>query len=229
MTNIFIRSPKCGGTSLIKIIEHLEASPQEYKRFKGKYWINKGHIFTNLKHFKRFQNTDSLKVHSICRNPWERAVSAYFHSLRNCKQKIPTFKDFVEMDWKDMERKTRIHAMPLMDIYKEQGDSLNKIDVMYDFIANSNSQDLKNVINNIFTDFELGYFDSTKYNNMETAKYNSGKHEDYRYYFDENILKTFNEKYHSDTTILAKHMGYSFENYINEDFNYINKKSLPIV
>jgi len=152
---VFIHIPKCAGMS----VEHLLGA--NLQKFHKKSW--------QLKHGgpkapcnkKFFQNPEYFKF-TIVRNPWDRAVSAFFHDVKMCKTNpsvrrlkarslfkkygIEGFNEFIKII--NIKKLSRQHSH-----YRRQTPFL---DAKYDYICRFENinKDIKFVCDKLGIDFK---------------------------------------------------------------------------
>ena len=98
---LWIRTPKCGGTSLINTLE--SEGVLERKISTSPFsWVPGGtHLAKYQRKYSQFFN--KAWKFAIVRNPWDRAVSSYFHLIAVKKMpKHVSFEDFLRMSWLQM-------------------------------------------------------------------------------------------------------------------------------
>jgi hypothetical protein len=91
---LFLHIPRTAGTSIASWIRDRDVSYIDYKEYDS----NNGHLGLGL---LKSQLSMPYKSFTVVRNPWDRLVSAYFHTIflqdthESYKFSISTFEDFI--------------------------------------------------------------------------------------------------------------------------------------
>jgi len=194
INSIFVKTPKCAGTSLMNVFVATNIEIIKFGRIEHKRSINP-YFFDN-----------SFKF-AFVRNPYDRIVSAYYHCVRH-KWFSGSFKKMVTTPLKDLHPKTTQHIQPLVLHL-----SLNKIEYRknnYEFPPNQEdlNVDYLNFIGkfeNLQQDFNIlcGIIGIPQ---QKLPHKNTTKHKHYSEYYDNETRKVVSKNYAKDIELF----GYNF-------------------
>jgi hypothetical protein len=200
---IYIRSSKCAGASIKSALRSNSYCSYTFnKHYYSRYKIlnNGNHLFLytilhgRVKYFqKHFDDifSNSWKF-AVVRNPWDRAVSSYFYCKRyNEIAPQVSFKEFLEIDFADMNPFVFVHSQPIFDILAGQ-DGCDYLDFIGRF--ENLQRDLDYICSKI----------GTGKSNLPHRHRTS--HKKYWEYYDEESIEIAAEKYQKD----IEYFGYKF-------------------
>jgi hypothetical protein len=193
---IFVHIPKCGGTSIEKIIwpePRLESDL--WMGFKSKYH-NKyqtgglQHLFANQ--IRQEVGEQVFKTYfkfSIVRNPWEKTISQYFYMKNR-----PDLREWIGMEENSsfetyldlIRKKAHVQWEPQYKfIYDQNGD------LLIDFIGRLENfdKDASSIINRIGIKAEIPHSNATK-------------HKHYTEYYNQETIEIVNDMYSNDISLL---------------------------
>ena len=200
---IFVKTTKVAGTSVEIFFQQISFSKKEQVRHGQPEIINeegivgrRGHekrlgkqpIWTahcKLKDIKKKLNNDKLFNEyfkfSVARNPWDRAVSAYYHFF----SEIP-FEEYV-MNTSKVPKITSYFGGYIDDVYFIRFENLK--------------EDVEYVCKKLGLDYDINNFGTYKTEHREHSK-----HKHYTEYYDDETRQIVAEKYSKD----IEYFGYEF-------------------
>ena len=201
MKTIWIRNPKCAGTSIYRLFLSKEVITESFCEKSNHHIIKEGKVkqFQD-KHIELF---NKAWKYAIVRNPWDRIISTFFYAKKKEKQWINeqmTFKQYLRIPFEDMKKMTPIfngisrlvlHSRPLYDHMANKTGSCDYLNFIGRF------ENLENDFDIICKKLEVK--GSLKHRNK-------GNHEHYTKYYDEESRTLVANKYADD----IKHFNYSF-------------------
>ena len=192
---IWVKTPKCAGTSLLKIIKGTSIQI-----------VRRGAVArTKAKEPETFD--DAYKF-AFVRNPFDRIISSYFHCLRRRWIK-GGFKNFVKTPFEELAPEPCLHTQPLTAHLSAHEKS--KLDSEpFSFRGyNEDPQlgylDFIGRFENLQEDFNT-ICDNSGIPRQKLPHKNKGKHKHYTEYYDEEIKQLVAEKYKKD----IEAFGYEF-------------------
>ncbi len=207
---IWIRTPKCAGSSLKRIIRGNNIRTVNVPHEKICV-IEGGEISKFKKEYPEFF-ADAWKF-AMVRNPWDRAVSGYFFAKkRKLLEREISFKDYIKMSWQEMRnlkqkrsywKKFRIpigflekgavyhHSRPLSVHLADENGKIDYINKIYKF------EQLQECLK------EICDMTNIKINFMHK---NATNHKHYTEYYDDESKEIVAEKFRNDIVLF----GYTF-------------------
>lgn len=184
---IWIKTPKCAGTSVIQAISDLDLPISVVK------W---GLVseFVRRESESLFRNAHKF---AIVRNPFDRLVSSYHFCLKNgWLNNGMSFREFANMPWKDIENgpypmgpvimvnQVFQHTRPLVE---HLSHDLERYDYVDEYIHFEN---LESELNQLLNRFSLPPVDLPNLNSTTRRKYQD--------YYDEETRRCVTEKFEKD-------------------------------